>query len=305
VREDFPLERRKVTGSAAQGNELCVGRGRQGQLHLEALHDELLKLISRDHFRITCGVDRCYCVERLTGNPMWRVRPGERVDLRRGVPIPIAGGDIILLYSGARDGQPDGPGSLGTLFWNFYDAQESAVNMGTRDALVPTGPTYIESQDINFAAVQLPSSLHSRKQAPSPARQAPSPARPLTDLVEHPRTEMLWNGHVSDGHGSRKQAPSPARLLADVAEPATTEVLRNGRVQESLPAEVAGSYARAAPRSRQVSSAGMLDVPLPFGLADWRTVDSQDELAGGPVSFDDVKNLRPDDHFASSGFNWR
>jgi len=55
--------------------------------------------------------------------------------------VPLAGGDTILLYTGARDNSPDGPGSAGTLFWNFCDAQESAVNMGTRDALVATERT--------------------------------------------------------------------------------------------------------------------------------------------------------------------
>lgn len=138
LREDFPADRRKVPGNLSG---ICVGRSHQGQLHLEALREGVLKFVSRDHFRITRGADCCYRLERLTGNPLWRVRPGERLEVKKDqAALPLAGGDIILLYTGAKDNTPDGPGSKGTLFWNFCDAQESAVTMGTRDALVATGP---------------------------------------------------------------------------------------------------------------------------------------------------------------------
>lgn len=141
LREDYPPARRKLIG---QHSGIVVGRTHQGHIFLEAfrdeIRDELLKFISRDHFRIVRCPDSTYRLERLTGNSMWRVRPGERVPLRKGCdPLPLAGGDIILLYSGATDNTPDGPGNLGTLFFNFCDAQESAVTMGTRDALVATG----------------------------------------------------------------------------------------------------------------------------------------------------------------------
>jgi hypothetical protein len=141
LREDFPLARRKLVGDTSG---IVVGRSHQGHIFLEALRnevrDEILRLISREHFRIVRCPDSTYRLEKLTNNSMWRVRPGERVTVRKGGDLlPLAGGDIILLFSGAADGTPDGPGSLGTLFFNFCDAQESAVTMGTRDALVATG----------------------------------------------------------------------------------------------------------------------------------------------------------------------
>lgn len=51
--------------------------------------------------------------------------------------------------------------------------------------------------------------------------------------------------------------------------------------------------------------AGML--PAPFGLDDWRTVDSQDELGRAMIpsaAATTMPSLPGTDHFGSSGFQW-
>merc|ERR1712113_645193 len=70
-----------------------------------------------------------YSLEALSSNPMWRVRAGAKAEIEKGdPPIPLVSGDVILLFTGAEDCTPDGPGNLGTLFWTFQD------RLGSRDA---------------------------------------------------------------------------------------------------------------------------------------------------------------------------
>merc|ERR1719247_1403837 len=57
----------------------------------------------------------------LSANPMWRVRKGERTSAAKGCSMFLEPGDVILLFTGASDCTPDGPGSQGTLFFRFGD----------------------------------------------------------------------------------------------------------------------------------------------------------------------------------------
>jgi len=110
-----------------------VGRTYQQELHTEALTEDVSHFIGRQHFR----------VER-TWNKTWSIIPNERYVMWRshnGKCTQITGvsqlehGDSILIFTGACDGTPDGPGSLGTLHWTFYcpDSKSSETVLEKRD----------------------------------------------------------------------------------------------------------------------------------------------------------------------------
>jgi len=63
----------------------------------------------------------------LTSNPVWHVRGGRRTVLLKGHGLTLlASGDTLLIYTGATDGTPDGPDSLGTLRWTFLGSAHTA-----------------------------------------------------------------------------------------------------------------------------------------------------------------------------------
>lgn len=116
VREGVPLERRQLIFPL---DELMLGRAHQRRLHAEALRDGVSSWVSRDHFKIYPASEGFHVVA-LTSNPMWHVRGGKQsVFLKGQGSVSLASGDSLLLYTGATDGTPDGPGGLGTLQWTF------------------------------------------------------------------------------------------------------------------------------------------------------------------------------------------
>lgn len=124
VRSTFPAERRRI------GVPAIIGRNHQQDFFAEALVDA--QYVSREHFRVSVQGEG-YTVEALSANPMWRVRNGERVPLSKGVRS-LLNADALLFFTGAADGTPDGPGSIGTICWTF---QSPAPDLQGRSSVVP------------------------------------------------------------------------------------------------------------------------------------------------------------------------
>merc|ERR1712187_1068334 len=63
------------------------------------------------------------------GNPMWRLRRGKLAEAEKGeTPLPLKYGDVIVIFTGAEDCTPDGPGNLGTLLWTFSTDEDEAAD---------------------------------------------------------------------------------------------------------------------------------------------------------------------------------
>jgi len=123
VRRDFPASDRRLEGGP---EGLTVGRAHQQALHSNAFGQELRQYLSRDHFRIDWGREGCRLVP-LSSNPIWRLRGGRMVEAIVGQPpSSLVDGDELLLFTGASDCTPDGPGNLGLLSWSFREGQSSA-----------------------------------------------------------------------------------------------------------------------------------------------------------------------------------
>ncbi|CAK0806753.1 unnamed protein product [Prorocentrum cordatum] len=130
VREGLEARRRRVEGSA---EGLTVGRAHQTAVHADAFTAEVVQYISRDHFRVErCSDTGEWRLRALTANPIWHVRAGKRLQLTREAPPLKHGGgscgDSVLLFTGASDKTPDGPGNLGSLRWIFRAAAEQAAS---------------------------------------------------------------------------------------------------------------------------------------------------------------------------------
>lgn len=141
---------------------LTVGRNHQRRLHAEALKSGVESYVSREHFQIEWIVPEvsnslgCGRLTALGSNSIWvrrgngsggaRSGTGEATMLSRGQPpIDLYSGDAVLLFTGAIDNTPDGPGCLGILRWVFYDALDAAAVTGPRPQmddtmLVPPAP---------------------------------------------------------------------------------------------------------------------------------------------------------------------
>lgn len=120
---DLPLEHRRVHPQVGfQGPQsLAVGRAFQHELH-QALNEEALAWVSREHFRIEVDGHShhgIFTLVALSSNPMWRQRAEELLTMEKHDTLPLERGDRIWLYTGASDGQPSGPGHKGTIVWTF------------------------------------------------------------------------------------------------------------------------------------------------------------------------------------------
>jgi len=112
------------------GTAIVVGRAHQQHLHVMALKESLLQWVSREHFRLE-PLDGGYRLVPLSGNNMWLAREGQRTEVTRDRgPIELLPGDAVLLYTGAADGTPDGPGAAGTLQWTLWAAARDATATG-------------------------------------------------------------------------------------------------------------------------------------------------------------------------------
>merc|ERR1711908_218672 len=108
VLPDFPESKRRHPISK---DGLTIGRAQ----HLEGLRGGVVKYVSREHFRVERS-GMCWQVVGLSSNPIWRSRNGKRDETCKGeASLDLANGDSILLFTGADDCTPDGPGSVGLL----------------------------------------------------------------------------------------------------------------------------------------------------------------------------------------------
>lgn len=125
VKEGFEVSRRRVE-STAEG--LTVGRTHQTAIFADAFTSEVVQYISRDHFRVErCSDTGEWRLRAMTANPIWHVRAGERFQMTTETPpLKLSDGDSVLLFTGASDKTPDGPGNLGSLRWIFRAASEEA-----------------------------------------------------------------------------------------------------------------------------------------------------------------------------------
>jgi hypothetical protein len=128
---------RRLQGSEAG---LTVGRCHQSNLLSEAVRDGVMQYLSREHFKIERAEAGHYILMPLSANPMWRVRNGERTSAVKGCSMFLEPGDAILLFTGAPDCTPDGPGSKGTLFFRFGDAWLSHAKLNSDPLASVTGP---------------------------------------------------------------------------------------------------------------------------------------------------------------------
>jgi len=142
---------------------LTVGRNHQRRLHAEALKHGVDSYVSREHFCVEWIEPKdsnslgCGRLTALGSNSIWirrgnacgggaRSETGDATMLSRGQPpIDLYSGDAVLLFTGASDNTPDGPGCLGILRWVFYDALDAAAVTGPRPQmddtmLVPPAP---------------------------------------------------------------------------------------------------------------------------------------------------------------------
>eukprot|EP00931_Biecheleriopsis_adriatica_P030789 TRINITY_DN18106_c0_g2_i1.p1 TRINITY_DN18106_c0_g2~~TRINITY_DN18106_c0_g2_i1.p1 ORF type:complete len:708 (-),score=174.86 TRINITY_DN18106_c0_g2_i1:55-2007(-) len=146
VRPDVSHAMRKVMASPGlasngKGAGLVVGRAWQHELHKAALAEAALTFVSREHFRVeesessmvSMGQDpfmasafpspaadlRPCCLVALSQNPIWRQRGNDIVQLGQQESLPLEPGDRILLFTGASDGTPNGPGNAGSIAWTF------------------------------------------------------------------------------------------------------------------------------------------------------------------------------------------
>lgn len=120
------LETRRVDAS---DGKIVVGRAWQFDLHKKALREEVQTFVSREHFRIeelaSGGAATAFPQKKmlrltaLSSNPIWMSRSGQVQQLSKEDFVEVDSGDRILLYTGARDGTPDGPGSVGQLIWTL------------------------------------------------------------------------------------------------------------------------------------------------------------------------------------------
>jgi len=131
VKDAFPAEQRRLEGHA---EGLTVGRAHQQALHANAFDPALRQYLSRDHFRIECGGEGCRLVP-LSSNPMWRQSGGRLEETEVGKPaLRLRDGDEILLFTGADDCTPDGPGNLGLLRWVFREGSSGGGSRSPRGA---------------------------------------------------------------------------------------------------------------------------------------------------------------------------
>merc|ERR1712137_926465 len=120
VRDDISHSHRRLEGCEAG---LVVGRSHQLALHNKGIHEDVQQYLSRKHFCIERTMEG-WCVSRTSANPMWRIHCGVRTEVTS--TSLLADGDRITLFTGAIDGTLDGPGSLGTLYWDFSCASLSS-----------------------------------------------------------------------------------------------------------------------------------------------------------------------------------
>lgn len=127
VQKDLPGSMKWLAGTASG---LTVGRAHQRHLFLKAFPQGVADLIGPDHFRIerrskpdTCWqksvMGTTFCLVALGHYPVWLRRGKEWVEAEINEPIPIFNYNRILLFTGATDLTPYGPGSKGTLYWTF------------------------------------------------------------------------------------------------------------------------------------------------------------------------------------------
>ncbi|CAE7875055.1 Otud3 [Symbiodinium sp. KB8] len=104
----------------AGDNGLTIGRAHQRELHEKSFVEGVLGYISRDHFSIRCSRDGAFSLVPLSQNPIWLSRRGRLQRLMVGdAPPRLEDGDAVLLFTGAEDLSPEGPGSFGSLRWVF------------------------------------------------------------------------------------------------------------------------------------------------------------------------------------------
>jgi len=137
VKPEVPHGMRKVYAQPSNGGGVAIVVG-QHELHKAALVEQAMTFVSREHFKVeereessvNVGWDpflasssksvqkSCHLVN-LSGNPIWKRRGHEQVMLNKEESSHLQPGDCILIYTGAPDGTPDGPGCAGTIAWTF------------------------------------------------------------------------------------------------------------------------------------------------------------------------------------------
>ncbi|CAJ1430830.1 unnamed protein product [Effrenium voratum] len=112
---------------AGPDGKIVIGRAWQYELHKKALREEVQTFVSREHFRVEEQRQAVNAVfpqkpllrlTALSANPIWLQRAGQLQQLsKEDEAVDVDVGDCILLYTGASNGLPEGPGSAGSLLW--------------------------------------------------------------------------------------------------------------------------------------------------------------------------------------------
>jgi len=142
VKQDVPISQRKLLGS---DDGLTVGRAhQQALLNPDCLLKEVLKYVSRNHFRVESAPRRsgAWQLKALSSNPIWRARNGKLVELNEGdQPLSVEASDDILLFTGADDCTPDGPGNNGLLNFTFFQENIDDEILRVREGMADRSST--------------------------------------------------------------------------------------------------------------------------------------------------------------------
>lgn len=99
---DVPLSRRTIGPVSLGDRPLLIGRRHQPELHQNAVSEECLEFLSRDHFCVAYEGGEFWLLA-LTSNRIWRDRDGERpVQLARDDLVTLLPGDCIALGTGGE-----------------------------------------------------------------------------------------------------------------------------------------------------------------------------------------------------------
>eukprot|EP00931_Biecheleriopsis_adriatica_P116740 TRINITY_DN92341_c0_g1_i1.p1 TRINITY_DN92341_c0_g1~~TRINITY_DN92341_c0_g1_i1.p1 ORF type:complete len:781 (+),score=150.00 TRINITY_DN92341_c0_g1_i1:113-2455(+) len=160
----FPEARRRLCLTES----LVVGRLCQVELHQEALPEQALQWVSREHFRVDVAPragETHFSLTPLSSNPMWRERGNMRTLMKKGCgAVALLPQDRILLFTGAHDGTPSGSGSQGSLYWTFLASKEE--DRAVKPSLTPPVQQSVAvKQAMTPAVVSMAGSLPVQRQA--------------------------------------------------------------------------------------------------------------------------------------------
>lgn len=171
---DVPVSRRTIGPVSLGERPLLVGRRHQPELHQQAVSEECLEFLSRDHFCVAYEGSEFWLLA-LTSNRIWRDRDGEN-------PVQLARDDLVTILPGDRIALGTGTGIMSAdlarrrLCWHFRKVEDMApTGLRAGEGVSPRRVTMAENPPrwLSVSAVQGVSMTGSLDQtAKEPAQQS-------------------------------------------------------------------------------------------------------------------------------------